>query len=125
MTQSPPDVLTAHLCDDDPPHRLTVRLRGLLDHTVAHELAALVVLVSEALADRPDVSELVLCCADVTQCDLNGISALISVRRRADAYGARLILRERPARVDRLLVRTGTAAYLGALRESEPTVRQP
>lgn len=114
MTRPPPDALTAHLCDDGPPERLTVRLRGCLDHTVAPELAELVALVSDALAARPDVSEVELCCADVTHCDLNGVSALITIRRRADGRGVRLTLGERPARVDRLLARTGTTAYLGA-----------
>ncbi|WP_030562085.1 STAS domain-containing protein [Streptomyces aureocirculatus] len=125
MTRCPPDALAAHLCDDGPPHRLTVRLRGLLDHTAAHELVALVALVSEALADRPDVTELVLCCAGVTQCDLDGVSALIAIRRRADAHGARLTLGERPAQVDRLLVRTGTAAYLGAVRHPGQALPKP
>ncbi|RKE17376.1 STAS domain-containing protein [Streptomyces sp. TLI_171] len=91
-------------------HRtVTVRVDGELDHETCADLLRA---VAEQLAARPGARMVRVDCRGMSLCDSMGLSALLQLRRDADAAGRRLVLDRRPAHLDRLLHLTGTAAYL-------------
>lgn len=69
-------------------------------------------LVTERLASRPGVREVRLDCGEIGFCDSSGLSELMKLYRVVTDAGARLHLDNRQPALDRLLARTGTAAYL-------------
>ncbi|MGW3965204.1 STAS domain-containing protein [Amycolatopsis sp. NPDC005003] len=69
-------------------------------------------LVTERLAGHASVHEVRLDCAEIGFCDSSGLSELMKVLRVAADAGARLHLDNRQPALERLLTRTGTAAYL-------------
>lgn len=79
--------------------------------------------VTEFLAEHPRLRELRLDCAELGICDSRGLSVLLTLRRRTEALGIDLRIVNRPAILDRLLMRTGTAEYLSCaladVREEE------
>ena len=101
---------------------LTVTVAGPLDFDTAEELLET---VAKALAENRAQPLLTLDLADLTLCDSMGLSALLSVRRRATADGIRLVLLSRPRHLDRLLELTGTADYLVGAPEGEDEHSEP
>ncbi len=69
-------------------------------------------LVTDRLAGHPGVREVRLDCGAIGFCDSSGLSELMKVLRVVADAGARLRLDNRQAALERLLTRTGTAAYL-------------
>ncbi|MGW3997678.1 STAS domain-containing protein [Amycolatopsis sp. NPDC004772] len=69
-------------------------------------------LVTDRLTGRPAVHEVRLDCAGIGFCDSSGLSELMKVLHVTADAGARLHLDNRQPALDRLLTRTGTAAYL-------------
>ncbi|SEC71285.1 anti-anti-sigma factor [Amycolatopsis tolypomycina] len=66
-----------------------------------------------------DVREVRLDCAELGFCDSSGLSELMKRHRVVTGAGARLHLDNRRPALERLLARTGTAAYLtGEARDS-------
>ncbi|MDX3188024.1 STAS domain-containing protein [Streptomyces sp. MN03-5084-2B] len=66
-----------------------------------------------------EVREVRLDCARIGFCDSSGLSELMKVHRVVTDAGGRLHLDHRQPALDRLLARTGTAAYLtGEARDS-------
>ncbi len=68
--------------------------------------------VTDRLAGHPGVHEVRLDCAGIGFCDSSGLSELMKVLRVTVDAGVRLHLDNRQPALDRLLARTGTAAYL-------------
>ena len=90
---------------------------GTAHVTIAGELefattGTLLRLVTERLAGHPGVRGVRLDCGAVGFCDSSGLSELIKVLVIVADAGARLHLDNRQAALERLLTRTGTAAYL-------------
>ncbi|MFJ2027646.1 STAS domain-containing protein [Streptomyces sp. NPDC087897] len=88
-----------------------IELHGDLDYDNAD------LLVQEATAcldARPALTDLHLRCADVGAVDSMGLCALLMIARRTGEAGVRLHLDDRPVRLERLLVITGTLAHLTA-----------
>ncbi|MGA6161721.1 STAS domain-containing protein [Amycolatopsis magusensis] len=83
-----------------------LRLDGDLDYTSAEEFTAL------ATARLGTAGVLRIDCAALGLCDSSGLSALLMLRRRADAAGVPVLLDNRGRALDRLLEVTGTFAYL-------------
>jgi anti-anti-sigma factor len=103
---------------------LTVTVDGPLDFDTAQELLET---VGTALSGPLEQRTLAVDLAGLTLCDSMGLSALLSIRRRTDAVGVRLLLVRRPHLLNRLLELTGTYAYLtgesGDGREQEAVCR--
>jgi anti-anti-sigma factor len=97
-TWTAPDVATA---------RITVV--GELEFATAQLLLQL---VTDRLAEYPEVRDVRLDCAELAFCDSSGLSTLLLVHRAVTGAGSRLHLDNRPPALDRLLTRTGTTAYL-------------
>lgn len=68
--------------------------------------------VTDRLAGHPGVHEVRLDCGEIGFCDSSGLSELMKVYRVVAGAGARLRLDNRQPALERLLTRTGTAAYL-------------
>lgn len=88
---------------------LRIEIEGDLDFHTADRLVAT---VRTQMEDNPDVRELELACGGMGMCDSAGLAALLMVRRRTSAAGARLSLTGRSAQLDRLLDLTGTLHHL-------------
>ncbi|MGI5204893.1 STAS domain-containing protein [Spirillospora sp. CA-108201] len=88
---------------------LRIEIAGDLDFSTADMLVAT---VRTQMEDNPDVRELELACGGMGMCDSAGLAALLMVRRRTSAAGARLALTGRSAQLDRLLDITGTLHHL-------------
>lgn len=86
-----------------------VAIVGELEFATARLLLQL---VTDRLADHPDVRDVRLDCGEVAFCDSSGLSTLLLVHRAVTGAGSRLYLDNRPPALDRLLALTGTAAYL-------------
>jgi anti-anti-sigma factor len=69
-------------------------------------------LVTDRLAGHPGIREVRLDCGEIGFCDSSGLSELMKVLRVVTDAGARLHLDNRQPALERLLTRTGTAAYL-------------
>ncbi len=74
--------------------------------------ALLLQLVTDRLADHPDVRDVRLDCGEIAFCDSSGLSTLLLVHRAVTGAGARSHLDNRPPALERLLALTGTTAYL-------------
>ncbi|MER5966407.1 STAS domain-containing protein [Streptomyces sp. NPDC002057] len=69
--------------------------------------------VTDLLDSRPRLRELHLGFGGVGLVDSMGLSILLMIGRRTAEAQVRLHLDDRPAALDRLLVRTGTSVYFG------------
>ncbi|NEB81902.1 STAS domain-containing protein [Streptomyces sp. SID14478] len=101
--------LTSHHADGI----VTVMVAGALEYDTSEEFSRH---TAAALAAHPDARVLSLDCAALTHVDSMGLAALLSLRRRLSASGARLRMEQRPDRLDRLLDLTGTRDYLLAVQ---------
>lgn len=88
---------------------LRIEVHGDLDYTGGD---LLVEEVTAQLSARPALTELHLHCANLGAVDSMGLSALLMIGRRTTAAGVRLHLDDRPAKLDRLLMLTGTLDHL-------------
>ncbi|MEV4288278.1 STAS domain-containing protein [Nonomuraea bangladeshensis] len=107
MTAFAPLPLTLVL-DTPRPGALRVAVGGDLDYTTAEELLTTVI----AALDGGSLTDVHLDCGELRICDSSGLSALLTVHRRAAAAGARLHLDDRPPALDRLLDVSGTYEHL-------------
>ncbi|MFB9684334.1 STAS domain-containing protein [Amycolatopsis plumensis] len=89
--------------------RARVTITGDLEFATTGTLLRL---VTDRLAGHPGVREVHLDCSELGFCDSSGLSELMKLRRVVTDAGARLHLDHRPPALERLLARTGTAAYL-------------
>ncbi|MEU3186771.1 STAS domain-containing protein [Streptomyces sp. NPDC006923] len=121
MTSSLPDPLTL-LVSTPRPGTAVVGLDGELDYETSHEA---VETVRRLLVSHPDVRRLELHCGRLTLCDSTGLSALLMIRRLAEAAGAYLVLTERQAPLRRFLEVTGTVEYLSGAERTEQEESSP
>jgi anti-anti-sigma factor len=98
-------------CTWTAPNVATARIAvvGELEFATARLLLQL---VTDRLAEHPEVRDVRLDCAELAFCDSSGLSTLLLVHRAVTGAGSRLHLDNRPPALDRLLTRTGTTAYL-------------
>ncbi|MFE6776419.1 STAS domain-containing protein [Streptomyces sp. NPDC057702] len=108
MTTLPP---TLRLSTVEADGGVRVEITGDLDYDNADFLLEE---VTARLAARRDLASLRLSFAHVGVIDSMGLSTLLMIARRATSAGVRLHLENRPARLDRLLVVTGTLEHLTA-----------
>ena len=90
---------------------LVVRVTGAIDH---ESYDTLVDAVERHLVRHPGLRELRLDCAGLHGVDALGLSGILMVHRLTEGAGVRLRLDHRPARLERLLARTGTLDHLTA-----------
>ncbi|MET8377037.1 STAS domain-containing protein [Streptomyces microflavus] len=96
-----------------------LRLTGDLDYDSSHELVAR---AAERLADRPDLRDLYLDCAQLRLCDSMGVSALLQVHRDTTARSVCLHVEDAPPFLDRIMRITGIQ-HLFALQEDQRPAR--
>ncbi|MFJ4949804.1 STAS domain-containing protein [Streptomyces sp. NPDC088760] len=80
---------------------LTVRVAGELGHDTSDGLSDVV--ARHLTADEAGLSDVRLDFRDLTWIDSSGLTALLTVRRRAGAVGATLHLEHRPDVLERML----------------------
>ncbi|MFA1537831.1 STAS domain-containing protein [Actinomadura monticuli] len=119
MTAFVPDVPLRVLATVAGARSLRIGIEGVLDFRTADTL---VTAVCAHLEDHPDTDDLELVCTRMGMCDSAGLSALLMIRRRTAAAGARLRLTDRSPRLDRLLDLTGTLHHLTG-ESAEPAPR--
>ncbi|HET6952599.1 MAG TPA: STAS domain-containing protein [Acidimicrobiales bacterium] len=88
---------------------LVARVSGELDLAVRAQLVAR---VSDALSAADPPGRLVADLGDVTFCDSSGLAALLDLQRVATDTGFRLMLRDVPPQVARLLDLTDVDGWL-------------
>lgn len=107
MTTSPSPQL--RLTTLDAATTVRIEVDGDLDYDSAPDLLEV---VTDKLAERPDLKDLHLHCAGLGAVDSIGLSALLMIHRHTSAAGVRLHLEHRTARLERLLTVTGTLDHL-------------
>ncbi|MEU6592317.1 STAS domain-containing protein [Streptomyces sp. NPDC046881] len=98
---------------------LTVRVAGELDYDTCDGLTDMV--ARHLTADQAGLSDVRLDFRGLTWIDSSGLSALLTVRRRAGALGATLHLDHRPDVLDRMLRLTNVLDHLIAPASGEGT----
>ncbi|MFD3877029.1 STAS domain-containing protein [Streptomyces microflavus] len=94
-----------------------LRLTGDLDYDTSHELVARAV---ERLADRADVRDLYLDCAQLRLCDSMGVSALLQVHRDTTARSVCLHVEDAPPFLDRIMRITGIQHLFAQQEDQRP-----
>ncbi|MEW1576919.1 STAS domain-containing protein [Streptomyces microflavus] len=94
-----------------------LRLTGDLDYDTSHELVAR---AAERLADRPDLRDLYLDCAQLRLCDSMGVSALLQVHRDTTARSVCLHVEDAPPFLDRIMRITGIQHLFARQEEQRP-----
>jgi anti-anti-sigma factor len=91
---------------------LTVRVSGELDYDTSDDLTEEV--AAHLTAAQPPIHDVRMDFTGLTWIDSSGLSALLSVHRRARALGATLHLDNRPGVLERMLRLTDVLGYLTA-----------
>ncbi|MFD5900667.1 STAS domain-containing protein [Streptomyces microflavus] len=94
-----------------------LRLTGDLDYDTSHELVAR---AAERLADRPDLRDLYLDCAQLGLCDSMGVSALLQVHRDTTARSVCLHVEDAPPFLDRIMRITGIQHLFAHQEDQRP-----
>ena len=90
------------------PHAATLRLSGDIDLATADDV---VTRGANLLTRGEPGAALIVDLAEVTFLDSSGLSALVRLRRAAEAQGSQVLLRDVPQRVAELLELSGLAEY--------------